>query len=106
MDSGPVSCNFVGSKAMKPKKVLEEAREIRNPELDLVEKGISAFEELPGLCKSYAISSFTFGESPTFTLFLFSVNHHIWHNLLNLSIAMFMYPPVRMFLKKPWRVHV
>ena len=81
MDSGPVSCNFVGGgKTMKPKKVLEEAREIRNPELDLVEKGISGFEELPGLCKSYAISSFTFGESPTFTLF-FSVNNHIWHNL-------------------------
>lgn len=51
MDSGPVSCNFVGnSKMKKAKRVLEEARENpRNPELDLVEKGISAFEELPGL---------------------------------------------------------
>lgn len=36
----------------KPKRVIEEAREIKNPELDLVEKGIVAFEELPGLCKS------------------------------------------------------
>lgn len=83
MDSAPVSCNFVGgSKAMKPKKVLEEAREIRNPELDLVEKGISAFEELPGLCESPTRFLFTFGESPTsiFSL-LFSVSHHIWHNL-------------------------
>jgi len=50
MDSSPVSCNFVGnSKMTKPKRVIEEAREIKNPELDLVEKGILAFEELPGL---------------------------------------------------------
>lgn len=36
----------------KAKKVLEEAREIENPELDLFDKGISTFEEMPGLCKS------------------------------------------------------
>jgi len=52
MDSSPVSCNFVGnSKMTKPKRIIEEAREIKNPELDLVEKGIQVFEELPGLCK-------------------------------------------------------
>lgn len=52
MDSSPVSCNFVGnSKMTKAKRVLEEAREIRNPELDLVDKGLMAIEELPGLCK-------------------------------------------------------
>jgi hypothetical protein len=51
MDSSPVSCNFVGNSKMKPKRVIEEAREIKNPELDLVDKGILAFEELPGLCK-------------------------------------------------------
>lgn len=51
MDSAPVSCNFVGNKMTKPKKIIEEAREIKNPELDLVEKNILAFEELTGLCK-------------------------------------------------------
>lgn len=39
----------------KAKKVLEEAREIKNPELDLADKGISSFEELPGLRKYNAI---------------------------------------------------
>jgi len=33
----------------KAKKVLDEARQLRNPELELVEKGLMAFEELPGL---------------------------------------------------------
>lgn len=49
MNSGPVSC-LGSSKMTKGKRLLEEAREIKNPELDLVEKGILAFEELPGLC--------------------------------------------------------
>jgi hypothetical protein len=40
----------------KGKRVLEEAREIKNPELDLVEKGILAFEELPGLCELFLLS--------------------------------------------------
>lgn len=35
----------------KAKKVLDEARETQNRELDLVDKGIVSFEELPGLCK-------------------------------------------------------
>lgn len=56
-DSAPVSCNFVGNNKMtKLKKVLGEAREIKNPELDLVEKGIGTFDELPGLCKLHNFS--------------------------------------------------
>lgn len=35
----------------KAKRVIEEAKEISNPELDLVDKGITTFEEMPGLCK-------------------------------------------------------
>lgn len=35
----------------KAKKVLEESREIKNPELDLFDKGVSTFEEMPGLRK-------------------------------------------------------
>jgi hypothetical protein len=35
----------------KAKKVIDEAKEIQNPELDLMDKGISSFEEMPGLCE-------------------------------------------------------
>lgn len=45
------SCLPVNAKMSKAKKVLDEARETQNRELDLVDKGISSFEELPGLCK-------------------------------------------------------
>lgn len=48
---GPVSCIPNTSKMSKAKKVLDEAKEINNPELDLADKGISTFEEMPGLCK-------------------------------------------------------
>lgn len=46
-----VSCIPSGAKMSKAKKVIEEAREIHNPEIDLVDKNISSFDELPGLCK-------------------------------------------------------
>lgn len=52
MEQTPVSCLPTNAKMSKAKKVLEEAREIENPELDLFDKGISTFEEMPGLCKS------------------------------------------------------
>lgn len=46
----PVSCLPVSATKMsKAKKVLDEARDTQNREIDLVEKGISTFEELPGL---------------------------------------------------------
>lgn len=51
MDKAPVSCLPTNSKMSKAKKVLDDAREIQNPELDLCDKGIVTFEELPGLCK-------------------------------------------------------
>ena len=50
MNEAPVSC-IPNSKMSKAKKVLDEARATGNPELDLMEKGISTFEEMPGLCK-------------------------------------------------------
>lgn len=37
----------------KAKKVLDEAREIQNPELDLADKGVATFEEMPGLRESH-----------------------------------------------------
>ncbi|KAM3967197.1 ras suppressor protein 1 [Aphomia sociella] len=45
----PVSCIPNTAKMSKAKKVIEEAREINNPEIDLVDKGISNLEEIPGL---------------------------------------------------------
>jgi hypothetical protein len=51
MDQGPVSCIPNTSKMSKAKKVLDESREIQNPELDLADKAISSFEETPGLRK-------------------------------------------------------
>lgn len=33
----------------KVKKVFDDAREQNNPELDLVDKGITSFEEMPAL---------------------------------------------------------
>lgn len=51
MNQAPVSCIPAG-KMSKAKKVLDEAREIQNPELDLADKGISTFEEMPGLRES------------------------------------------------------
>lgn len=35
----------------KAKKVLDEARAAQERELDLVDKGICTFDEMPGLCK-------------------------------------------------------
>lgn len=52
MNQAPVSCIPAG-KMSKAKKVLDEAREIQNPELDLVDKGIASFEEMPGLRESF-----------------------------------------------------
>lgn len=46
--AAPVSCIPAG-KMSKAKKVLDEAREIQNPELDLADKAIATFEEMPGL---------------------------------------------------------
>lgn len=35
----------------KVKKALDEAREIRARELDLVDKNVASFDEMPGLCE-------------------------------------------------------
>lgn len=48
MNQAPVSC-IPAAKMSKAKKVLDEAREMQNPELDLADKNITTFEEMPGL---------------------------------------------------------
>lgn len=51
-DTHPTSCNFLDfNKMSKVKKVLDDAKEQNNPEIDLVDKGITSFEEMPGLRK-------------------------------------------------------
>lgn len=35
----------------KLKKIVEEAKDIPNAELDLVDRGISRLDDVPGLCK-------------------------------------------------------
>lgn len=47
--SPPVSCLPTNAKMSKAKKVIEESRENQIPELDLCDKGIASFEEMPGL---------------------------------------------------------
>lgn len=51
MNQAPVSCIPATTKMSKAKKILDEAREIQNPELDLADKNVSTFEEMPGLRK-------------------------------------------------------
>jgi len=41
---------------MKIKKIIDEAKETGNPELELVDRGISSFDEIPGLCKKTLFS--------------------------------------------------
>lgn len=46
------SCNCLDfNKMAKVKKAVDEAREQNNPELDLVDRGITSIEEIPGLCE-------------------------------------------------------
>ncbi|XP_077483337.1 ras suppressor protein 1 [Amblyomma americanum] len=49
-DTKHTSCNCLDfNKMAKVKKVVDEAREQNNPELDLVDRGITSIEEIPGL---------------------------------------------------------
>ncbi|KAJ8952998.1 hypothetical protein NQ318_015358 [Aromia moschata] len=59
MESAPVSCLPSNTKMSKAKKVLEEAREIQNPELDLADKGVLTFEEMPGLSVPPGLANLT-----------------------------------------------
>lgn len=59
MNQAPVSCIPNTSKMSKTKKVLEESRENQNPELDLADKGIATFEEMPGLLNMLYITRLT-----------------------------------------------
>nr|CAG4641032.1 EOG090X09QT [Eulimnadia texana] len=43
----------------KAKKVIDEARETKNPELDLADKGLVSFDEMPGLLNMYNLTRIT-----------------------------------------------
>lgn len=53
MNQGPVSCLPMNNKMSKVKKALDEAHETRTRELDLVDKNVVSFDEMPGLCKLF-----------------------------------------------------
>lgn len=44
-------CLPVNQKMQKVRKLLQDARETQNRELDLVDRGLNSFEELLGICK-------------------------------------------------------
>lgn len=46
-----VQCLPVSSKMSKVKKILDEARELQNREIDLVERNLHSFDEIPTICK-------------------------------------------------------
>nr|CAG4650500.1 EOG090X0DZ9 [Sida crystallina] len=43
----------------KVKKIIDEAKETKNPELDLADKGLSSFDEIPGLLSMYNLTRIT-----------------------------------------------
>lgn len=47
----PVSCLPTNGKMTKAKKAIEEAKQIQNPELDLVDKNVVSLEDIPEMCK-------------------------------------------------------
>lgn len=47
-----VQCLPVSGKNMsKVKKILEEARDLQNREIDLVDKNLHSFDEIPSICE-------------------------------------------------------
>jgi hypothetical protein len=52
MNEAPVSCIPATGKMSKTKKIIDEARDLLNPELDLADKALTNFEEMPGLRES------------------------------------------------------
>lgn len=54
LEQTPVTCLPTNnSKMSKAKKVIEDAKQIQNPELDLVDKNVVSFEEIPGIRKYF-----------------------------------------------------
>lgn len=74
MNEGPVSCLPMNSKMSKVKKALEEARETHTRELDLVDKNVISFDEMPGLCK---FTTKYVGNAQ---------NYHIWTKIIKLFL--------------------
>lgn len=75
MNQGPVSCLPMNSKMSKVKKALDEAREIRARELDLVDKSVVSFDEMPGLCKFIR------------NMFCYAQNFHIWIKIIKVVVV-------------------
>lgn len=70
MNQGPVSCLPMNSKMSKVKKALDDARDSRARELDLVDKNVISFDEMPGLRKF------------TLKYVCYAENVHIWTKII------------------------
>jgi len=81
MENGPVSCLPTTPKMSKAKKVIEEALENQNPELDLADKGVVSFEEMPGLSKCTKFEHFLLWKLVSYLLSPYKDTSIILHNV-------------------------
>lgn len=80
MENGPVSCLPTTPKMSKAKKVIEEALENQNPELDLADKGLISFEEMPGLSECTKFKHFLLWKLVSYLHFPYKDISRIRHN--------------------------
>lgn len=55
-EQSAVTCLPTNGKMSKAKKAIEDAKQIQNPELDLVDKNVVSFEEISSVRKYYSIN--------------------------------------------------
>lgn len=58
----------------KVRKVIDEANESKNPELDLVDLKLSSFDEIPGICKLHSVSMTN----------IFKFKHYLYSNIVTM----------------------
>lgn len=85
MENGPVSCLPTTPKMSKAKKVIEEAQENQNPELDLADKGVVSFEEMPGLSECTKIKHFLLRKLVSYLHFLIRISLYLLATCHNIS---------------------
>lgn len=86
MDQAPVSClPTTANRMSKARRVLEEAKEAHIPELDLSDKGVSTFEEMPGLSKFFPYLITQSNSLPNLVSCLWQVGVYTVHSAGNLN---------------------
>lgn len=91
MENGPVSCLPTTPKMSKAKKVIEEALENQNPELDLADKGVVSFEEMPGLSKCTKFKHFLLWKLVSYLQLPYKDISIILHNVSRLLFCVIIY---------------